>query len=117
MIWNHQVNDGTTQHHPWVGVCFRVECEGFIISFSVPYGARFPSLSPMPEGKDSVEVTVSSIRNPTFTSRTPPPSGSPCDRRGKSEMWQRSLYQTTPWPAPSPVYKYDKGDYSHALAG
>ena len=55
--------DGTT-NLPLGGAVFRVECDGFIDeAFSVPYGGAVIVI-PIPEGQDSVEVTVTEVTAP-----------------------------------------------------
>ena len=107
--------DGTT-NLPLGGAMFRVECEGFINeAFSVPYGGAVIVI-PMPEGADSVEVTVTEVTAPDLYEPDPTPQRVTVTAGEKVNVAKVS-FVNYPMACSLTVYKYDKGDYSHALAG
>lgn len=107
--------DGTT-NLPLGGAVFRVECEGFINeAFSVPYGGAVIVI-PMPEGADSVEVTVTEVTAPDLYEPDPTPQRVTVTA-GETVNVAKVSFVNYPMACSLTVYKYDKGGYSHALAG
>ena len=107
--------DGTT-NLPLGGAVFRVECEGFINeAFSLPYGGAVIVI-PMPEGKDSVEVTVTEVTAPHLYQPDPTPQ-TVTVTAGEQVNVARVSFVNYPEPCSLTVYKYEKGNYGKALAG
>ena len=107
--------DGTT-NLPLGGAVFRVECEGFINeAFSVPYGGAVIVI-PMPEGQDSVEVTVTEVTAPDLYEPDPTPQRVTVTA-GETVNVAKVSFVNYPMACSLTVYKYDKGNYNHALAG
>ena len=107
--------DGTN-NLPLGGAVFRVESENFIDeAFSVPYGGAVIVI-PIPAGKDSVDVTVTEVTAPHLYEPDPTPQ-TVTVTAGEQVNVARISFVNYPVPCSLTIYKYDKGDYNHALAG
>ena len=107
--------DGTT-NLPLGGAVFRVECDGFIDeAFSVPYGGAVIVI-PIPEGAESVDVTVTEVTPPDLYEPDPEPK-TVTVTAGEQVNVARVSFINYPIPCSLTVYKYDKGDVNIPLAG
>lgn len=107
--------DGET-NLPLGGAVFRVECEGFIDNaFSVPYGGAVIVI-PIPEGKDSVDVTVTEVSPPHLYAPDPAPK-TVTVTAGEQVNVARVSFVNFPLSCSLTIYKYERGNRGIPLEG
>lgn len=103
-------------NQPLGGAIFRVESEDFVDEgFVVPYGGG-TIVIPIPEGKDSIDVTVTEITPPQGFVGDPTPKTVTVTASEQVNIAQVG-FANYPEACSLTIYKYEKGNYGKPLEG
>lgn len=107
--------DGET-NLPLGGALFKIECETYVNdSFAVPYGGATVVI-PIPEGRDSVEVTVTEVKAPDLYVLDSTPKTVTVTAGDQVNIAQVA-FDNYPMDCSLTIYKHEKGSEGIALQG